>query len=69
MHLVRPTDPWRPTRFNPLSAAPVSDWRLLYWILVVNCVCIIVRSIFRTIESAQGCVDRLRSGLLLTFPS
>ncbi|GAA5836184.1 hypothetical protein JCM9279_002219 [Rhodotorula babjevae] len=54
MHLVRPTESWRLSRFNPLSAAPSSDWRLLFWILVINCVCIIVRSIFRTIESAQG---------------
>ncbi|BGP38662.1 hypothetical protein JCM10450v2_002612 [Rhodotorula kratochvilovae] len=53
-HLVRPTQPWRFTRFNPLSSAPVSDWRLLFWILVVTCVGILVRSVFRTIESAQG---------------
>ncbi|GJN87451.1 hypothetical protein Rhopal_000400-T1 [Rhodotorula paludigena] len=53
-HLVHPNTPFKINRFNPFSIEPVSDWRVLFWILVITCVGIEVRCVFRILEGIGG---------------
>ncbi|KAF7346235.1 hypothetical protein MSAN_01850500 [Mycena sanguinolenta] len=48
---------WRPKfphPFKVLSKEPIHDWRILFYVMCVTCVGILVRSIFRVAEYADG---------------
>ncbi|GAA6031683.1 hypothetical protein JCM8097_001932 [Rhodosporidiobolus ruineniae] len=47
--------------YNPWSTELINDWRILFWVLLLTCVGIMVRCVFRTVEYAQG-----YSGYLVT---
>ncbi|BGP14631.1 hypothetical protein JCM10213_002201 [Rhodosporidiobolus nylandii] len=47
--------------FNPFSTRLVVDWRILFYVMLLTCVGIMVRCVFRAIEYAQG-----YSGYLVT---
>ncbi|KAJ7036790.1 RTA1 like protein-domain-containing protein [Mycena alexandri] len=50
-------DAWRPKNPRPfkiLSREPIDDWRILFYMMCVTCVGILIRSIFRVAEFAQG---------------
>ncbi|GAA5828461.1 hypothetical protein JCM11251_006260 [Rhodosporidiobolus azoricus] len=54
-HLRYPPKPFRfGNGFGVFSTDPIEDWRPLAWVLALTCGGIIVRSIFRLIEYAQG---------------
>ncbi|KAJ7508286.1 RTA1 like protein-domain-containing protein [Mycena galericulata] len=40
--------------FTILGMEPVADWRILYWTVCVTCIGILIRSIFRIAEFAEG---------------
>ncbi|GAA5884684.1 hypothetical protein JCM6882_005349 [Rhodosporidiobolus microsporus] len=60
-HLGSPVPAFRFTSFNMFKTDLVDDWRVLFWVLLLSCVGIMVRCVFRTIEYAQG-----YSGYLVT---
>ncbi|KAJ7349792.1 RTA1 like protein-domain-containing protein [Mycena albidolilacea] len=46
--------PQSPRPFRVLSRQPIDDWRILVYIMLVTCVGILIRSIFRIAEFAGG---------------
>ncbi|GAA6002139.1 hypothetical protein JCM10207_003094 [Rhodosporidiobolus poonsookiae] len=60
-HLGSPFPKFNPFKLNPWSTSLVNDWRAIWWVLVVTCVLILIRCVFRAIEWKQG-----YTGYLLT---
>ncbi|GAA5872239.1 hypothetical protein JCM8547_004791 [Rhodosporidiobolus lusitaniae] len=53
-HLRYPSRPFSWSTFGFFSTEPIHDWRALAWVMALTCIGIIIRSIFRLIEYAQG---------------
>ncbi|GAA5855470.1 hypothetical protein JCM8547_007845 [Rhodosporidiobolus lusitaniae] len=60
-HLGSPVPAFSFFRHKPWSTELVNDWRILFWLLLLSCVGIMIRCVFRTVEYAQG-----YSGYLIT---
>ncbi|GAA6062003.1 hypothetical protein JCM10212_006078 [Sporobolomyces blumeae] len=52
--IARQVVPLRFSRIRTFSSEPITDWRKLWYLLILSSVGIIVRSVFRIVEYTQG---------------
>ncbi|GAA5836179.1 hypothetical protein JCM9279_002218 [Rhodotorula babjevae] len=58
-HLARPAQPFRLGSYKFWSSSKIYDWRPLVWVVLLSCVGVITRSVFRIVEYSEGYYGKL----------
>jgi len=67
-HLARPAQPFKLGSYRFWAKSRVYDWRPLVWVVMLSCVGVITRSVFRIVEYSEGESDLVSTNLLAPCP-